>query len=63
MINEPRPKRKPKRPVSVTLELGGRLVTVYEAEGVPQTLFASSDLFDAILEEIGYGKASQKAKT
>ncbi len=61
---KPKHQRKPtRRPVSVTLQLGGRSVIVYEAEGASQTLFASSDLFDAILEETGHGKASQKAKT
>lgn len=67
MAYTPRKKHSPKsnRPYTITLELGGQQVEVYEALGTggKRMMFVSTDLFDAILEETGHGKASQKAKT
>lgn len=60
------PNAKPKRklPLSITVMLGGRLVEIMHCRVLngPKML-VSTDLFDAILEETGHGKASQKAKT
>lgn len=66
MAYTPRKKHTPKnnRPYSITLELGGQLVQICELQNsTPKTMLVSSDIFDALIEELQNGKASQKAKT
>lgn len=57
---KPHPPAKKRRPKVVRLQLGGQMVHVYEVENEVQTMFVSSDLFEAILQETGhYGKAKE----
>jgi hypothetical protein len=57
---KPHPPIRKRRPKCVCLELGGRMVQVYEIEDTTQTMCVSSDLFEAILQETGhYGEAKE----
>lgn len=52
-----------KKPESLTLELGGQLVTLYRHPNrliAPRTMMVSEDIFDAVLAEV---KNAPKKKT